>query len=274
MFAVGQKDTLKNKVPDPKSNMQDPKSNIPDPKANMPDPKSFFKVKNISKSNVLLGPFFKQVYAIQERALSDRISVVTSVRTRIPTQFKGGKFGKINTAGNGDYNPFASSKLSGIGNITEFRLYGKKRGAMHGVYGELFFSYMHYKLQSASFPATFHDEAGVAYKADVTQTFKLNNTGGGLGFGVQGLFIKDRLCIDWTICRVGLSLLGLKGGIEATNTSDNFDFRNYTDDVNKASFGLEKILPIKKDVQKESVEMGVKVPWVIFQMGLNIGFGY
>jgi hypothetical protein len=275
-FAFGQKDTLKNKVADPKTAI-DPKSKVPDmsdPKANLPDPTSLFKVKNISKTNVLLGPFFKQVYVIQERALSKRISVVTSVRTRIPTSFKGGKFGKINTAGHGDYDPFSSMKLSGIGNITEFRLYGKKRGAMHGVYGELFFSYMHYKLQSGTFPATFHDNAGVAYKADVTQTFKLNNTGGGLGFGVQGLFIKDRLCIDWTILRLGVSMLGLSGGIEATNTSDNFDFRNYTDDVNNASFGLEKLKVFKRDIQKESVDMGIKLPFVIVQMGLNIGFGY
>jgi hypothetical protein len=248
--------------------------NIPDPKANIPDPKSFFKVKNISKSNVLLGPFFKNVYAIQERVLTDRITVVTSVRTRIPTSFKGGKFGKINTRDNGSYNPFASAKLSGIGNITEFRLYGKKRGALHGVYGELFFSYMHYKLASSSFPATFHDDAGIEYKADVTQTIKINNTGGGLGFGVQGLFIKDRLCIDWTICRVGLSALGIKGGIEATNTTDNFDFRNYTEDVNKTTFGVEKLLPVKKTVEKRNIDIGVKVPWVIFQMGLNIGFAY
>lgn len=249
-------------------------TNMSDPKADIPDPKSFFKVKNISKTNVFPGPFSKNVYAIQERVLTDRITVVTSVRTRIPTSFRGGSFGKINTADNGSYNPFATAKLSGIGNITEFRLYGKKKGALHGVYGELFFSYMHYKLASASFPATFHDENGVEYKADVTQTIKVNNTGGGLGLGVQGLFFKDRLCIDWTIFRFGVSALGIKGGIDATNTSDNFDFRNYTDDVNKTTFGVEKILPVTKTVDKESIAIGVKVPWVILQTGLTIGFGY
>lgn len=232
----------------------------------------FLKPKNISKTNILFGPFFKTPMVSQERALNDRISVQTTVRTRIPSSFHAPFLTKANNDGE-SYNPFSSTKMSGIGNITEFRLYGKEKGVFHGLYGGVFFSYMHYKLESASFPAEFHDDNGVTYKADVTQTVKLNFTGGGFHFGVQGM-IKDRICIDWTILGAGVSLVGLKAGIDATNTSANFDFRNYTEDVEKTTFGVEKVLPVKKTVEKESIAIGIKAPWILVRMGLSIGFAY
>ncbi|MDP2385812.1 MAG: hypothetical protein Q8M29_05545 [Bacteroidota bacterium] len=228
--------------------------------------------KNISKTNLLFGPFFKTVQVIQERKLSKRITTQTIAKTRIPSSFNASRFVKIDANGS-SYNPFGSTKLSGIGNITEFRLYGKKKGAFKGFYGGVFFSYMHYKLQSASVRGSFQDDNGVTYEADVSQSIKVNITGGGLHCGVQGL-IKDRFCIDWTILGVGVAGLGIKGSIDATNTSDNFDFRNYKDDVDDMTFGMEKILPIKKTVERESVSLGVKAPWVLFRMGLSVGFAY
>lgn len=226
---------------------------------------------NVSKNDVLPGPFFKMINTTQERKIGQRFSTVTTARVRPASTFKGG-FGVITVDG-ASYNPFANAKLSAVGNTTQFRIYGKKKGSMHGFYFGPYASYMHYKLESASVPGEFHDNNGVLYKADVKQIVKVNVIGGGLMMGVQG-FIKKRVAVDWTILGIGFGSLGIESGIEATNTSDNFDFRNYNDDVDKATFGVEKILPFKKTVEATTVTMGAKVPWPLLHMGVAIGFGY
>lgn len=230
-----------------------------------------FSQKNVSKSNLLYGPFFKTYSVIQERAIGSRFSIQTTVKVRPPRGLSPAAqdLFKIDEAPS---NPFANSKLSGIGNITEFRIYRQDK-ALRGIYFGVLFSFMHHKLESGVFPGTFHDENNVEYYADLTQAIKINLTGLGIELGLQGL-IKDRVCIDWTILSFGYSLLSLTGSIDATNTSANFDFRNYTSDIDKSTFGVEKWLPIKKIVEKETVGFNVKAPWPIIKSTLCIGFAY
>jgi len=68
--------------------------------------------------------------------------------------------------------------------------------------------------------------------------------------------------------------LGFKGGIDATNTSNNFDFRNYSADIDAATVGIDKYLPLKKTIDPQSVSLGAKMPIPMFRMGLSIGIAY
>lgn len=228
--------------------------------------------KNISKTNLLFAPLFKTAEVIQERKLSKRITMQTIAKTRIPSSLDGSRFATVNADGT-SYNPFGQAKLSGVGNITEFRLYGKKKGAFKGLYAGLFFSYMHYKLSTQPTAQQFTDDQGVVYKGDVSYAIKINNTGGGIEWGVQGL-IKDMICIDWTIIGLGMSSLGVQGSIDATNTSENFDFRNYGSDLDKVTLGADKLVPFRKSINKTSMSLGAKAPFLLFRMGLSIGFAY
>jgi hypothetical protein len=232
-----------------------------------------FAQRTITKSNALFGPFFKTIYTIQEVKITPRMTVETSVKTRPPSNFKFFGLGKVNFDGQ-DYEPFGKTKLSAVGNVTEWRIYGKEKGAYHGFYFGPYFSYMHYKLQSAPVRADFKDANGVTYSGDVSQVIKLNMTGGGFQIGTQGMYLKDHLCIDWTIIGVGMGCLGFQGGVEAENTSDNFDFRNYPNDVANMKMGIEKVFKFKRTVDATSVTIGARIPWVMMRMGLSIGFGY
>jgi hypothetical protein len=88
------------------------------------------------------------------------------------------------------------------------------------------------------------------------------------------MYLKNKLCIDWTIIGIGMGVLGFQGGFEANNTSDNFDFRNYPDDVANTKLGIEKVFHFKRTIDPTSVTIGAKIPWPMMRMGLCIGFGY
>jgi len=231
--------------------------------------------KQVSKSNVLIGPFFKTIHTGQEMKIGERFSTQTTAKVRPASSF-GGKRGTVEVSdGNGNtYNPFTGLKMSSVGNVTEFRIYGKEKGALRGFYWGPYASYNYFKLASDPVRADFQDENNVTYSGDVSQVVKVNVGGGGIQFGTQGVFLKDRLVVDWTILGVGFGMLKLSGGLEATNTSENFDFRNYDEDVDNISFGVDKLLKIEKTVEKESVVLSAKVPVPMFRMGLSVGFAY
>lgn len=234
---------------------------------------SAFAQRTITKSNALFSPFFKTICTIQEVKVAPRLTIETTVKTRPATKFKLFGLGNVNIEGV-DYQPFGNTRLSAVGNVTEFRVYGKDKGAYHGFYYGPFFSYTHYKLESASVKGEFHDANGVTYYGDVSQVVKLNVTGGGFQIGTQGMYLKNHLCIDWTIIGVGFGVLGFKGGMEANNTSENFDFRNYPDDVANMKMGIEKVFHFKRDIEPTSVTIGARIPWMLMRMGVSIGFGY
>lgn len=227
----------------------------------------------VSKSNAVFGPFFKTIGTSQEVKISRRMTSQTTVKTRPASNFKFFGLGTVNFDGQ-DYSPFGNTRLSAIGNVTELRIYGKEKGAFHGFYFGPYFSYMHYKLQSATTHAEFHDNSGASYFGDVSQVIKLNVSGGGFQIGTQGMYLKNKLAIDWTILGVGFGVLGFEGGIEAENTSENFDFRNYPDDVANMKMGIEKVFHFKRTIDPTSVMIGAKIPWPMMRMGVSIGFGY
>jgi hypothetical protein len=230
--------------------------------------------KNVSKTGIFPGPLFRMFSTSQERKLGKRITTVTTLKAMPPVKFKGGPLSLI-THGDQTYNPFANAKLSAVGNITEFRIYKKKeeREAPKGLYFGPYFSYTFFKLNAAAFPAEFQDNNQVTYKADLQEVIKVNVIGGGLQVGVQGL-IKNKIAIDWTILGIGFGSLKITGSIDATNTSDNFDFRNYDEDVANTTLGIDKLIPIKKTVEKESVSLSAKAPWLLIKTGLSIGIAY
>ncbi|TND09397.1 MAG: hypothetical protein FD123_1203 [Bacteroidetes bacterium] len=232
-----------------------------------------FSQKTISKSNALFGPMFKTIYTIQEVKIAPRITLQTSVKTRPASNFKFFGLGAVNVEGK-DYQPFGETKLSAVGNVTEMRVFGKEKGAYHGFYFGPYLTYMHYKLQSAAVRAEFKDAAGTSYFGDISQVVKLNMSGVGFQIGTQGMYLKNHLAIDWTILGVGLGLLGFEGGIEAENTSENFDFRNYPDDIDDVKMGIEKVFKFKRTVDPTSMTIGAKIPWPLMRMGVLFGFGY
>jgi hypothetical protein len=232
-----------------------------------------FAQRMITKSNVLFGPFVRTIHTIQEVKVAPRLTVQTTVKTRLPTEFRFFNLGSINMEGRA-YEHFGKTKLSAVGNVTEFRVYGKEKGAFHGFYFGPYFSYMHYRLQSSSFRGEFHDVSDNAYYADISHSVRLNSTGGGFQIGTQGMYFKNKFCIDWTILGVGFGVMSFKGTIDAENTSGNFDFRNYEEDINKVEMGIERVFNFKRKVDPTSIEIGAKIPMISMRMGLSIGFGY
>ena len=230
----------------------------------------FSQKKNVNKVNILFGPFYKMAHVSYEKPIGKRFSINTTVKVRPPSKIKASNGVKYDSQ---TYNPFGNAKLSAAGNITEFRIYSKKKGPLKGFYFGPYLSAMFYKFQTAAFPATFKDDNNVEYKADVTQTFKINLIGGGLQMGAQWM-IKDVFVIDWNILGIGFASAKLSGGIEATNTSGNFDFRNYDNDIDKVTLGLDKFLPIKKEVDKTNIGLSVRGFSPIFKTGLFIGLAY
>jgi hypothetical protein len=229
--------------------------------------------RTITKSNVLFGPFVKTIHTIQEVKVAPRLTIQTTVKTRPATEFRFFNLGSINMEGK-EYEHFGKTKLSAVGNVTEFRVYGKKKGAFHGFYFGPYFSYMHYRLQSSSFRGEFHDASDAVYYGDISHSVRLNSTSGGFQIGTQGMYFKNKFCIDWTIIGVGFGMMGFQGTIDAENTSNNFDFRNYEEDINKVEMGIEKIFNFRRTVSANSIEIGAKIPMVSMRMGLSIGFGY
>jgi hypothetical protein len=226
--------------------------------------------KYISKITLLPGPLNRVFSVGQEMVLTDRLTLNTTVKTMPPTKFK---FPNTIKYGDGTYDPFSNAKLFGIGNTTELRIYGKEKQSFKGFYWGPYLNFMYYKLEAGPFAATFHDENKVAYNADVVQFVKVSTGGGGLQIGVQGL-IKDVVAIDWTILGIGFNMLSVTGGIEATNTSGNFNFNNYSEDIKAATLNAEKFLPLTKTVEPTKVELGLKAPIPHFKTSINIGIAY
>src|ERR1044071_3580035 len=106
-----------------------------------------FAQLTITKSNILFGPMVKTIHTIQEVRVAPRLTMQTTVKTRPASNFGFFNLGSINMEGK-EYEHFGSTKLSAAGNVTEFRVYSKKKGAFHGFYFGPYFSYMHYRLQS------------------------------------------------------------------------------------------------------------------------------
>lgn len=234
---------------------------------------SAFSQRTITKSNVFMGPFFKTIYTTQEVKIVGRFTINTSVKTRPPLRYGFG-LGGVRVAGS-DYDPFAGGlKMSGIGNITEFRFYGKEKGAFNGFYWGPYTSYMHYKIYSEPIYSTFSNSQGQTGYADITQELKVNIFGGGFEIGVQKMYLNNHLCVDWTILGVGLGGLRLEGSILATNTSEGFDLRDYADETTDKNFAIEGLFHINKNTNQSSVDLSLGTPFFLCRTGLNIGFGY
>jgi len=58
------------------------------------------------------------------------------------------------------YHPFNSAKFFAVGNVTEFRIYGKDKEPFQGFYWGPYFTYTYYKLTSGTYPGQFQDNAG------------------------------------------------------------------------------------------------------------------
>ena len=96
----------------------------------MPD---FSTKKNVNKINILFGPFYKMAHVSYEKPIGKRFSINTTVKARPATSTSLSRFSKVSSS-DGSYNPFPKMKLSAVGNVTEFRIYSKKKGALKGFY--------------------------------------------------------------------------------------------------------------------------------------------
>jgi hypothetical protein len=229
--------------------------------------------KNVSKINLLPGPAFRYFGVSQEFKLTDRLSMQTMVKvmppTKVSSKYAGGTYDGTT------YNPFSSAKLFAVGNVTELRIYGKEKETFRGFYWGPYFSYNYFKFQTTPYRASFTDQNNVNYQADVVQFMKLSQVGVGLEIGVQGV-IKNLVVIDWTILGLGFGSYKLTGGLEATNPSTGFDFRNYTEEIDNATLGLDNIpfFKVEKTIEPQKVELGFKVPSIMLRTNLAIGINY
>ncbi|MCW3075847.1 MAG: hypothetical protein JWO32_456 [Bacteroidetes bacterium] len=228
--------------------------------------------KNVTKINLLPGPAFFMFGVSQERAIGERTSIQTTFKYMPSVKFPASDY--LGASYNGQTaNPFANSKSTAFGNVTELRIYGKEKKALRGFYWGPYVTVNVFDIKSSPFPGQFKDDNGVTYSGDIQQNLKLTMFGGGLEIGIQKL-IKDKIALDWTILGVGLGWVNMQGSIVATNTSSNFDFRNYTKDINSATQGFEQFIPIDKTIEPEKVSMSIKSLAPVLRTGLAIGFGY
>lgn len=230
--------------------------------------------ENVTKTNLLFGPLNGVFNISQERALNDRISLQASLRF-MPKRSIAKYSDLLAVEYEGDaYNPFFGTTISALGNFTELRIYGKDKGALRGFYWGPYFHISSFKLSGPSRYGEFQDNDGITYSGDVTMDFIIKQLGGGLQIGVQWL-VNDKISIDWTILGLGLNAMGGALVVEASNTSNNFDFRNYDEDVKNATFGLEEILSVSKTIEPTKVTLDVPralIPHL--KASLAIGFGY
>jgi hypothetical protein len=230
--------------------------------------------RNVSKINLLPGPIFLIFGLAHEVGFAKRFSVQTSI-----TFMPGRKIKSIPTGVSfeeEEFNPFTSAKLSYFGNVTEFRIYPKNKGGLNGFYFGPYFSYGKYKFATNTYPAKFSDENNVVYQADVKLAMSFATVGGGLQIGYQWLLLNKRLVIDWTFLGLGYGSGKFSGGMEATNTSNNFDFNNYKNEVESATLGLESVpfFKVTKEVKPNSVNFSAKIPFVIPRGNLSVGFAF
>lgn len=231
-----------------------------------------FAQKNVTKVNLLPGPAFLMFGVSQERAISERMSLQASVKYMPQVKFQGSDY--LGASYNGQTaNPFANSTNTGMGAVLELRIYGSEKKALRGFYWGPYLTFNTFSIKSSPFPGQFKDDNGVTYSGDIQQTINVNVMGGGVEIGIQKLF-GDKIALDWTILGIGLGAVNMNGSIVATNTSSNFDFRNYTNDINKATQGFEQFIPIQRTIEPEKVTMSINSLAPVLRMGLAIGIGY
>jgi hypothetical protein len=232
-----------------------------------------FAQRMVTKTNILFGPVFKSIRTIQEVKTGPRTTTQTTVKVSPTSPLAFGHIGSVYVFGN-RCNGLIYPKLGAGGNITEFRIYSKKKGAMHGFYFGPYSSVSFISVTSDQIPVNFTDPKNEAvYSATLIETYKIYLAGGGFQIGVQSM--KKRFCVDWTILAIGFGKLGIKGTIDATNTSPNFDFNTImSDNPDNIRFGVEKNLNITKTIWSTELSFDKHVPCPMIRMGLSIGFGY
>lgn len=225
-----------------------------------------------TKTNILFGPFVKSVRTIQEIKTGPRFTTQTTVKVRPGGVMNLEKTGSVYIFDQ-QFKAASLPRGGGGGNVTEFRIYSKKKGAMRGFYFGPYASYSFIQMKSGEIPVEFMYN-NATQRAVMVQTVKAYIVGGGFQMGVQGM-IGNRVPVDWTIMGIGMGSLGLKGTIEAFNTSEGFDFRNYmSDDQGNVKFGLERIFSVRKQVESTLISFDRKLPFPMIRTSLSIGFAY
>lgn len=228
--------------------------------------------KNTTKVGSSLG-FLSLMYGVeQERAITDRMTVQTQLRFKPKQELPVNEYLGAEYEGN-EYNPWLNPVFSGWSNITELRIYGKNKGALNGFYWGPYLNYTNHKVVSDEIYAEFTDNDGTTYFGDVQQTLRLVNIGGGLSIGTQKVW-DSGLTLNWTILGIGVNGYTLSSEIVARNTSGNFDFRDYREEVEEAYLTLEEVAPVEIELEKERAKISASMPSLHFRMGLSIGFGY
>lgn len=207
----------------------------------------------------------------QERKLNDRLSIQTAFKFSKKdiniNEFSGASYADTS------YNPFNNASLFTWTNVTELRIYGKEKGALNGFYWGPYLNYASNKLSSDADYVRTVDDNGIIYFGDVQQNIGLSNIGGGLVIGTQKMF-DSGLVIDWTILGIGFNNYTASLEYDVTNTSGNFDFRNYEDEIEEAVLDIESWGDISYTIEKERVKAKFSRGFVHFRMALSIGFGY
>jgi hypothetical protein len=219
----------------------------------------------------------------QERKLNDRMSLQATFRY-LPTKTNG-ILDSITTVeyNNEDYNPWGDPTFSGLGAFLDLKIYGEEKGAMTGFYWGPYLHTMTYKLQSKRDYLEGFDGNGMLYYGEAQTRYKMSNLGIGIQIGTQKIW-DNGLTLDWTILGIGLNGVLVSAEIDVENTSGNFDFRDYEEDINNdADFFINNP---SIEIERESVKFSSKryfnisefseenLPFINFRMGLSLGFGY
>lgn len=219
----------------------------------------------------------------QERKLNERMSLQATFRY-LPTKTNG-ILDSITTVeyNDEDYNPWSGPTFSGLGAFFDLKIYGKKRGAMNGFYWGPYLHTMTYQLQSKRDYLEEYNSNGVLFFGEAQTRYKMSNLGAGIQIGTQKIW-DNGLTLDWTILGIGLNGVLVSAEIDVENTSENFDFRDYEQDItNDADFFINNP---SIEIERESVKFSSKryfnirefseenLPFINFRMGLSLGFGY
>ena len=219
----------------------------------------------------------------QERKLNERMSLQATFRY-LPTKTNG-ILDSITTVeyNDEDYKPWGAPTFSGLGAFFDLKIYGKEEGAMMGFYWGPYLHTMTYKLQSKRDYLEEYNSNGILFYGEAQTRYKMSNLGVGIQIGTQKIW-DNGLTLDWTILGIGLNGVLVSAEIDVENTSGNFDFRDYEDDItNDADFFISNP---SIEIEKESVKFSSKryftmsefsketLPFINFRMGLSLGFGY
>ena len=219
----------------------------------------------------------------QERKLNERMSLQATIRY-LPTKMNG-ILDSITTVeyNDEDYNPWAEPKFSGLGAFLDLKIYGKEKEGLSGFYWGPYLHIMTYKLESKRDYVEGFDGNGILYYGEAQTRYKISNLGAGIQIGTQKIW-NNGLTLDWTILGIGLNGVLVSAEIDVENTSGNFDFRDYEEDIrNDAEFFITNP---NIEIERESVKFSskryfsmrefseVSLPFINFRMGLSLGFGY